>query len=241
MNNKTIIWLAGMLIAALLVYLTVLRIVPSQTPQDNMVAVACGSRTVFRYKNAADMFPVITKDYTASFSLATGVLGKLAGDSGNTTTSADVKNAAKSLIDTLNQDNIFFQNMLKAYFLESNNDPCNDSLRYRYTSFIQEMTNKQIQLKQFIAQVTAPQQNNTAIVINKAGDTAKVIAVVDTANGKVETASTQIAQQQSGKLVVTNNNKKLNSAVALLGRSYSLAAKIIDIPAATNAVKRIKP
>ncbi len=229
-----------MLIAALLVYLTVLRIVPSQTPQDNMVAVACGNRTVYRYKNAADMFPVITKDYTASFSLATGVLGKLAGDSGNTKASAEVKNAAKSLIDTLNQDNIFFQNMLKAYFLESNNDPCNDSLRYQYTSFIQEMTNKQIQLKQFIAQVTAPQQNSTLVANHKAGDTAKVIAVVDTAKGKVETASsTQTPQAEAGILAVTNNYKKLNSAVAILGKSYALAPKFIALPVA-NAVKEIK-
>ena len=79
MNNKTIIWLAGILVAALLVYLTVLRLVPSQAPQDDMVAVACAGKTVFRYKNAADMFPKITKDYSASFKPATGVLAKWQG------------------------------------------------------------------------------------------------------------------------------------------------------------------
>jgi hypothetical protein len=222
--NKTIVWLAGIIIAALLVYLTVLRVVPSPTPQDDMVAVQCSGKTVYRYKDAATIFPVIIQSYNTSFSAATGVLGKLAGDSGNTSASADIRSAAQSLMDTLNQDNIFFQNMLKAYFLESNDDPCNDSLRYQYTAFIQQMTDKQIQLKQFIAEATSQPANTGA----GSGQPSKVLAVVDTAKGKVEAATTTAPttkQAQPNKLVVVNDYKKLNSAVAMLSKSYRVYTK----------------
>jgi hypothetical protein len=214
-------WLLGIVVLAILIYLIVIRIIPSPNAQDNMVAVQCGNKTVYRYKNAEDMFPVITKDYATNFQIASGVLGKIAQDSGNSSLSVGVKNTAQSLMETLNQDNIFFQNTLKAYFFASNNDPCNDSLRYQYTAFIKDMTDKEIQLKQFVSQIA--NQPSQAPVSDTAGS--KVIAVIDTSKGKVDTSAGKMPAQQNS-LVVTNNYRKLDSAIKILANKYTVPSKL---------------
>jgi len=214
--NKTLYWLLGIVFILGLIYLIIVRIIPSGTKSDSMEAVSCTNKTVYRYKNPEDMFPVITRDYSTNFQIATGVLNKLAGDTGNSTVSVGVKSEAQQLVETLNQDNIFFQNSLKAYFLESNNDPCNDSLKYLYTSFIKEMTDKQIQLKQFIAQITSSDANT-----EKVTDTGKnkVLAVVDTSKGKVDTSVHNISPN---RLIVLKDYQKLNSAVNTLSNKYKV-------------------
>lgn len=228
MKNKTVYWLAGVIIVAGLIYLIVARLIPSSSPQDNMVAVQCTGKTVYRYKNAEDIFPVITKDYSTNLQIASGVLNKLANDTGTSTVSLDVKNSAQSLIETLNQDNIFFQNTLKAYFLASNNDPCNDSLRYLYTAFIQDMTEKEIQLKQFVAQIT------TKPVQTPGSDTVpgKVLAVVDTSSGKVDTTvkNKPTMQPAAPEKMIVLDNKNLKSAVSALANRYTTPARLKKVP-----------
>ena len=223
-NKTTIYWLAGVVIVAALIYLIVIRLIPSSTPQDSMVAVQCTGKTVYRYKNAEDIFPVITKDYSTNLQIASGVLNKLVSDSGTSTVSLGVKNSAQSLIETLNQDNIFFQNTLKAYFLASNNDPCNDSLRYLYTAFIKDMTEKEIELKQFVSQITTPpvQSPGTDTV------SGKVLAVVDTSSGKIDTTVKNKPTMQPAapeKMVVLDNKKILNTAVTNLANRYTTQAR----------------
>jgi hypothetical protein len=139
-------------------------------------------------------------------------------------------------MDTLNQDNISFQNMLKFYFLESNKDPCNDSLHYLYASYIKEMSDKELQLRQFVAQVTSQPENNGAAGTQGG----KVLAVVDTAKGKVDTATTKAPQvaMQPNKLVVVNDYKRLNSAVVFLSRNYSTVAKMKTLPVNGDAIKK---
>ena len=208
---------AALLIVALLVYLVVVRVVPSQA-EDEQEPVKCGNKTVFRYKYPSKIFPSIINDYSANFKIASGVLDKLVNDSGGTSeVSADVKNTARQLRDTLSQDNIFFENTLKAYFMASNNDPCNDSLRYMYTSYIREMTEKVIDLKQFVAQITSPipPQTDTAGTI---ADT--VIAVVDTASNKVDTA---IKTNPDNKVIVVRDLKKINGAMHRLQSKYKIS------------------
>lgn len=229
MSNKTIYWIAGIVVAvAALVYLIVIRVVPSSIVQDNMVEVKCSSKTVYRYKNPDDAFPVITKDYATTLQVASGVLNKLAADTGTSSLSLGVKSSAQSLVETLDQDNIFFQNTLKAYFIASNNDPCNDSLRYMYTSFIKDMTEKQIQLKQFISQITTQPAQATP------GDTGakKVLAVVDTAKGNVDTtnaAKQSVQNAPADKLVILRNYTKLNTAVSSLRGRYT-PIKAVPLP-----------
>jgi len=220
MDNKKIYWVAGIvLVVAILVYLIVTRIIPSSKVQDNMVAVTCTGKTVYRYKNPDDAFPVITKDYSTTLQVASGVLNKIINDTGSTSLSLGVKSNAQSLVQTLDQDNIFFQNTLKAYFIASNNDPCNDSLRYLYTAFIQDMTDKEIQLKQFISQITI--QGTQAAP----GDTGakKVLAVVDTAKGKVDTTIAAKQAPPTDKLIVLRNFQTLNTAVNTLNSKYTPA------------------
>lgn len=226
--NKTVYWLIGIAIVAVLVYLIVIRIIPSTTTQDNMAEVKCSNKTVYRYKNPDDAFPVITKDYATTLQVASGVLNKIATDTGTSSLSLGVKSTAQSLVETLDQDNIFFQNTLKAYFIASNNDPCNDSLRYLYTSFIQDMTQKEIQLKQFISQITTQPAQAAP------GDTAakKILAVVDTTKGNVDTttAGKQAVQNApADKLVIPRNYAKLNTAVTALRGRYT-AVKAVPLP-----------
>lgn len=225
--NKTTYWLGGIVIVALLVYLIVIRVVPSSATQDDMVAVTCTGKTVYRYKNPDNAFPVIIKDYTVSLQAASGVLNKLAEDTGTSSLSLGVKSNAQALVQTLDQDNIFYQNTLKAYFIASNNDPCNDSLRYLYTSFIKDMTEKEIQLKQFISQVTTPPATQPA-----ADDTGtkKVLAVVDTSKGKVDTTAAAKQAPQPNKLIVLRNFQNLNKAVKTLSGRYT-PVKYVKPPA----------
>ena len=208
---------AILLIGALIYFLSRQTVAPPQ--EDEQIAVTCANKTVFRYKYPSKIFPVIINDYSTSFNIVSSVLNQLALDSsGGNSVSTDVKNNARQLRDTLNQDNIFFENTLKAYFLASNDDPCNDSLRYMYTAYIREMTEKVIQLKQFVAQVSSTPVSSSGggNILNDS-----ILVVVDTAKGKVDTSAKNI---NFNELVVKKNYIKLNSAIDNLQGSYKGAA-----------------
>lgn len=220
MAKKYYFIIGAIIIVGMLIYF-VSRQVVSPLQQDEQMAVECGSKTVFRYKYPSKIFPVIISDYSTNFNIVSEVLSHLASDSaGNNSVSMEAKNNARQLRDTLNQDNIFFENTLKAYFMASNNDPCNDSLRYMYTAYIKEMTEKVIQLKQFVAQIATPPSNSAT------GGTGhdSVLAVVDTAKGKVEAgANVSVGSKDNhlNSIVVKKDYLKLSSAMDHLQKSYT--------------------
>lgn len=182
--------------------------------EDERTAVQCGNKTVFSYKYPSKIFPTIINDYTSSFNIVSGLLNKLAADSsGKSAVSSEATNTARQLRDTLNQDNIFFENNLKAYFLASNDDPCNDSLRYLYTAYIKDMTEKVIEMKQLIAQVSSHQVSNPG-----SSDHDSLIAVIDTGKGKIVTGS---VRANPGQLVIKKDYKNLNSALNNFKVKYS--------------------
>ena len=235
MAKKYYFIIAAIVIVGALIYLLSSQVV-SPPQQDEQMAVQCGSKTVFRYKYPSKIFPVIISDYSTNFNIVSGVLNHLASDSaGNNSVSMEAKNNVRQLRDTLSQDNIFFENTLKAYFMASNNDPCNDSLRYMYTAYIKEMTEKVIQLKQFVAQITTPPSNSAT------GGTGhdSVLAVVDTAKGKVETGGIVSGGSKDNHLnniVVRKAYRRLSSAMDHLKKSYT-SLELKKIPS-TLRVKR---
>ena len=187
-------------------------------PSSGTVAVTCGNKTVYRYTNPDEAFPEFTRDYDANFKVTSGVLGKLAGDTDNSALALQVKNIAQALIDTLDQQNIFYQTTLKAYFIESNNDPCNDALRDKYLAFVSEMAKSMMNMKGFINEVTIASN----AVTNDQDTSQKVLVLVDTSKAKVDTTVKDIHGLQRNKLVVMRNYRKLDSAVAKLATKYRI-------------------
>ena len=230
MSKKYYFAIAAVVVVAVLVYfLTRTTIAPPQ--QDEQTAVKCGNKTVFRYKYPSKIFPVLINDYSTNVKLASGVLDKLIEDSGSeSSVSVDVKNNAKQLRDTLNQDNIFFENNLKAYFLALNDDPCNDSLRYMYTAYITEMSNKVIQLRQFVAQISSPASSTTSSTSspappNSAGNASdSILAVIDTSKKQVDTGVNKINPNNNNQLIVVKDYNKLNRAIDKLQIGYKASA-----------------
>lgn len=216
MSKKSYFIIAAIIIVGALIYLLNRQVIPPPQ-QDEQMAVQCGSKTVFRYKYPSKIFPVIT----TNFNIVSGVLNHLASDSaGNSSVSLEAKNNARQLRDTLNQDNIFFENTLKAYFMASNNDPCNDSLRYMYTAYIKEMTEKVIQLKQFVSQVATPAPTSSQGTVNPDS----ILAVVDTAKGKVGTGGNVADGSKDNHLksiVVKKDYRNLSSAIDHLQTGYT--------------------
>lgn len=224
MEKKYYFIIAAIIIVGALIYFLNRQVI-SPPQQDEQMAVKCGSKTVFRYKYPSKIFPVIINDYTTNFSIVSGVLNRLASDSSNNSSvSTEAKNNARQLRDTLDQDNIFFENNLKAYFLASNDDPCNDSLRYMYTAYIKEMSEKVIQLKQFVAQVSSSAENtSTSAALHDS-----VLAVVDTAKGKIDTSSKNITEN---KIVIKKDYRKLSSAIDQFQNNYK-TTELKKVPSA---------
>lgn len=214
MEKKYYFIIAAIIIVGGLIYFLNREII-SPPQEDEQTAVKCADKTVFRYKYPSKIFPVIINDYSTNFKIVSDVLNRLATDSsGSSSISTDAKNSARQLRDTLDQDNIFFENNLKAYFLASNDDPCNDSLRYMYTAYIKEMTEKVIQLKQFVGQVSMPPPADLSPTNGKQDS---VLAVVDTAKGKVDSSAKNITEN---KLIIKKDYRKLNSAIDNLKDVY---------------------
>jgi len=215
MQLKNFIWPVTLIIITAIVYLIV-RFNNGSHRADEQEPVKCTAKTVYRYKYPSEMFPVIIHDYSTNFQLTSGVLSNIAGDStGNVTVGVDVRNTARQLRDTLNQDNIFFEDALKSYFFESNNDPCNEALHLRYAGFIEEMFNKVVQMKQFIAGVTTAPPT-TANPPKKDS----IIAVIDTAKSTVDSTSKTI---KTDKLLLLKDEKKINSAFQNIKLNYVIS------------------
>jgi hypothetical protein len=190
----------------------------SSALSSGTVALTCGNKTVYRYTNPDEAFPEFTRDYDANFKVTSGVLGKLVGDTDNSALALQVKNIAQALIDTLDQQNIFYQTTLKAYFIESNNDPCNDALRDKYLAFVSEMAKNMMNMKGFINEVTTASN----IVANTPDTSQKVLVLVDTSKAKVDTTVKDVHGLQGNKLVVMKNYVKLNSAITNLANRYRI-------------------
>ena len=226
MQKKYYFWLAGLVIVGIIVYLIVSK-TNSSHRSDEMEAVTCPNKPIYRYKYPSEMYPLIIRDYTTNFNITSGVLNHIAGDSaGDLSVGVDVRNSARALRDTLNQDNILFESALRAYFFESNIDPCNDSLRYMYTAFIKEMAGKVIEMKKFIAEITVkPPATSAATPVKKDS----ILAVIDTAAGKIDTTAEDMI---TGKLILVKDARKINNAFTNIKTNFVITSdkKFIRTP-----------
>ena len=84
-----------------------------------------------------------------------------------------------------------------------------------YIAYIKEMTEKVIQLKQFIAQVSTPSIASPAE--DRSNDS--VLVVVDTAKGKVNTGVVSETNNPN-KIVIKKDYRKLSSAIDQFQTSY---------------------
>ena len=96
-----------------------------------------------------------------------------------------------------------------------------------YTAYIKEMTEKVIQFKQFVAQVSSPASATPA---TGSAPHDSVLAVVDTAAGKVDPYASKAGENQ---LVVKKDFKTLSSAIVNLQTVY----KGVDIRAKPSSFK----
>jgi len=119
--------------------------------------------------------------------------------------------------------NIFYQTTLKAYFIESNNEPCDKELRDRYLAFISQMSERMLNMRNFVENVTT-----TAAESSKSSDTTKVLAIVDTAKSKVDTSATTLSNAPNNKLLVLKNYQQLDNAVSKLALQYKINANAIE-------------
>jgi len=157
-TNK-VLWSAGslLLISGLVFGITRMNFKVPEDEADAVEEVNCSGKPVFRYKHPSKMFPVITRDYSTNSKVTTDLLNTIISDSSaNFSLDVEASNTAKRLREELNQDNIFYENQLKAIFFEVNRKPCDDSLSSLYTSYIRDLTMRTIQLKEFLASVTRP-------------------------------------------------------------------------------------
>jgi hypothetical protein len=207
------------LIVCTTIYLIVRMVIPQE--KEGQEEVICGDRKVYRYRDPERMFPVLTRDYSASFELTGSLLNSLSSDSSGTSgTSLDVRNSARELREKLDQDNIFFQNQMKAAFEQTNSDPCNDSLRIWYRQLITEMTERVIQLKQFVAEATAQAGTQPADSSATAGT-----IVVDTAARKTFETMEKLPEKQ---LVVVKDRQKLSGALKSLKRDFGSKSATVE-------------
>ncbi|MEO6135358.1 MAG: hypothetical protein ABIP35_09405 [Ginsengibacter sp.] len=235
MNKKYFFAFGGLVIVLILVYFIVRNnISPAQ--QDEQIAVSCANKTVFRYKNPSTIFPVIIRDYSTNFSIATGVLGKLVSDSsGGNAVSTQVRNDAQKLRDDLDQDNIFFENTLKAYFLASNNDPCNDSLRYMYISYIKEMTEKVIALKQFVKQISSPAPATGVDTATAAPNV--IVAAIDTTKTTDTKGDNSDAKT---KVYILKDRLILSNAITTLKKTNEISKPTLN-PDTYRKIQKVQP
>lgn len=91
MKNRRVYFLSGLVIISTVVIILVLKVF--QTEPDETEPFKCmNGKTVFRYKNPSKAFPIVTRDYSASFSVTTDVLKKLVDSSGTMALSVEAKN-----------------------------------------------------------------------------------------------------------------------------------------------------
>ncbi len=216
-NTKTIVTAITVVVVAVIIYLIV-RNNSSPVRTDEQEAVTCGSKTVYRYKYPSEAFPVFTRDYNTEVSMTSDVLKRFSDSLGNAEIGVDAKNKVVELQEKLNQDNITFSTALRSYFINSNSDPCNDTLRQKFLAFTDEMTRRMLELKNTTAQVTniTPKGTETGATSTKGSDAGKG----DTANAKPkyaivkDTAAIKKSIYKLDELLQTNT--KFNRLVNVL-------------------------
>lgn len=235
MNKKYIFAFAGLVIVLVLVFF-ITRNTISPPQEDEQIAVSCANKTVFRYKNPSTIFPVIIRDYSTNFRIATAVLGKVVSDSsGGNAVSTATRNEAQSLRESMDQDNIFFENTLKAYFLASNNDPCNDSLRYMYISYIKEMTEKVIGLKQFVKQISSPAPQSASATVTPGPNV--IVAAIDTTKN---TGTKSDNSDGTTKVFILKDKLILSNAITNLKKTTLISKPKLN-PAIYQNIQKFQP
>jgi hypothetical protein len=121
---------------------------------DEQEPVTCGSKTVYRYKYPSEFFPLFAQEYNTQVSLTTDLLKRFSDSIGTDQIGVDAKNEIVDLQEKLNQDNITFSTALRTYFINSNSDPCNDTLRQKFLAFTDEMARRVLDLKNTTSLVT---------------------------------------------------------------------------------------
>ncbi|MGC4100946.1 hypothetical protein [Ferruginibacter sp.] len=161
MKNKALIYGVVVILVGIIIYFIV-RQVTSPSRPDEQEKVTCQNKTVYRYKNASNAFPIVANDYNAEIRFTSDVLQKIVDSASEVGIGVNVKNQVKELQEKLNQDNITFSTGLRSYFFLLNSDPCNDSLRLRYASFTEEMSRRMLELRTITAQVTSVTEKGTS-------------------------------------------------------------------------------
>ena len=151
-NIKTIIISVTVIVVAIIIYLLV-RPINDHPRVDEQVAVTCGNRTIYRYKYPSEFFPVFAQEYNTQVSLTADLLKRFSDSLGPEEIGIDARNQIIELQDRLNQDNITFSTALRTYFINSNSDPCNDTLRQKFLAFTDEMARRVLDLKSTTAMV----------------------------------------------------------------------------------------
>jgi len=151
-NIKTIIISVTVIVVAIIIYLLV-RPINNHPRVDEQDAVTCGNRTVYRYKYPSEFFPVFAQEYNTQVSLTSDLLKRFSDSLGPGEIGVEAQNKIIELQDRLNQDNITFSTALRTYFINSNSDPCNDTLRQKFLAFTDEMARRVLDLKSTTAMV----------------------------------------------------------------------------------------
>jgi hypothetical protein len=158
-TKKIILSLVGILLfGGLIGYAVIKNYNPRDDDDDALMPWDCGNgKKALVYKHPGRMFPVIIRDFSTSFKITTDIINSLLKDStGSFAVGAETNNKMQRLRRELDQDNIFYENQLKAIFFEVNKRPCDDSLSKEYIAYIKEMSFKVIQMKQFVSDVSKP-------------------------------------------------------------------------------------
>jgi len=150
-NIKTIIISATVIVVALIIYFLVRS--NNHSRVDEQEAVSCAGRTIYRYKYPSEFFPSFAQEYNTQVSLTSDLLKRFSDSLGAAQIGVEAKNKIVELQQQLNQDNITFSTALRTYFINSNSDPCNDTLRQKFLAFTDEMARRVLDLKNTTSQV----------------------------------------------------------------------------------------
>ncbi len=194
---------------------------------DEQEAVTCGNKQVYRYKFPSEVFPTFTRDYNSAISLTSDVLQKLSDSLGNTQFDVNAKSKVIELQEKLNQDNITFSTALRSYFMNSNADPCNDTLRQKYLAFTDEMTRRMLELKSVNATVATITKSETAVDTATAnpGTSIPVDTVVTTApvpTYELKKDSVFVKRSINKLDVLLQENKNFNRVITMPVNKFKL-------------------
>jgi len=201
-NIKTIVISITVIVVAIIIYLLV-KPTTSHPRIDEQEPVTCGSKTVYRYKYPSEFFPSFAQEYNTEVSLTSDVLKRFSDSLGTAQIGVDAKNKVVELQEQLNQDNITFSTALRTYFINSNSDPCNDSLRQKFLAFTDEMARRVLDLK-----------NTTSLVTNIEKPAPPVTAADST---KTTTSGSDTATTKLPKYAIVKDSARIKNSIYKLG------------------------